>query len=78
MEDQMICPYLRCGKARVWCVAYLGEAMTPSIFEEEHYCRTHLHQECVWLRTKQKEVVIEAEAGVRVPPDGALQGLAVI
>jgi hypothetical protein len=72
MEDQMICPYLRCGKAHVWCVAYLGEAMTPSIFEEEHYCRTDLHHGCVWLQTKRKGVVIEAEAGVQVLPAGAL------
>jgi hypothetical protein len=74
----MTCPYLRCDEANSRCVAYLGGVMTPSAYEDENYCRTHLYPICVWFQSKREGVMTEPAAGSEALPVGAMQRLAVI
>jgi hypothetical protein len=51
----MMCPYLREGSRRSHCVAYLGNLLEPSCYEEEYLCRTCLHTMCVWYVSKARQ-----------------------
>jgi len=50
-----MCPYLREGDRRNHCIAYLGDPMEPSCYEEEYLCQTCLHTMCVWYLSKNKQ-----------------------
>jgi hypothetical protein len=53
----MTCPYLRKGKFRNHCVAYLGDIALPSLYEDEYLCHTCSHTECVWYVSKGRETL---------------------
>jgi hypothetical protein len=50
-----MCPYLRDGGHRRYCVAYLGNLLEPSCYEEEYLCQTCLHTMCVWYASKNRQ-----------------------
>jgi hypothetical protein len=64
----MSCPYLRVGRLQNYCDAYLGRLMVPSLYEEEHFCGTCSHTECVWFVSRWRAE--ESEDGMlRVAAD---------
>jgi hypothetical protein len=52
-----MCPYLREGRFRRYCAAYLGDVMEPSRYEQEYFCRTCAHAACVWYISKRGRCV---------------------
>ena len=65
------CPNLRKGRSRDYCRAYMGRAAVPSAFEEQNYCRSHLHRACAWYRANAREVIEEHRvAGSDSPENG--------
>jgi hypothetical protein len=66
-----MCPYLRVGEFQTTCVAYMGPYTEPSVYEQEYYCASCSHSDCVWFLSQGREVTQENNASLIPAPAGA-------
>jgi hypothetical protein len=57
-----MCPYLRVGEFHTSCAVYVGPYTEPSVYEQEYYCASCSHSNCVWFLSQRKEVTQETDA----------------
>ena len=65
-----MCPYLRVGEFKTDCAAYMGPYTEPSVYEQEYYCGSCSHSDCVWFLSKGREVIRDN----KTPLESALAG----
>jgi len=51
-----MCPYLKVGELKTTCAAYMGPYTEPSVYEQEYYCASCSHSDCVWFLSQGREV----------------------
>jgi hypothetical protein len=66
-----MCPYLRVDEYQTNCAAYMGPHTEPSVYEQEYYCGSCSHPDCVWFMSKGKEVIRDPGTSLRSALAGA-------